>query len=212
MDLAGLSEKVVWSASGRQWDTSLARGVGGWVAAPNHSQGYHGLLRQWWETYGLGGSCLLVSESRKVSDCFQQLYPETKMVATDYYLDLNSKESETDVVWNLYESIPQDLAAMQFHSVVCQATFEHLLDPVGVLRNLTSLLVEGGHLYLHTHTPLFPYHGWPKDYLRFFPEWFRDVSLLIPEIEAIEVCCVAGHAFACYCKHVAAATPARGAR
>jgi SAM-dependent methyltransferase len=125
------------------------------------------------------------------------------MVATDYYLNLDSKQAQTDVVWNLYEPIPEELAAKQFGSVVCQATVEHLLDPVGVLRKLTALLAHGGHLYLHTHTPLFPYHGWPKDYLRFFPEWFQDVGLLIPEIEAVEVYCVAGHAFAAYRKRVA---------
>jgi SAM-dependent methyltransferase len=124
------------------------------------------------------------------------------MVATDYYLDLSSKESQTDMVWNLYEPIPEELATMQFGSVICQATLEHLLDPVGVLRKLAALLADDGHLYLHTHTPLFPYHGWPKDYLRFFPEWFRDVSLLIPEIEVIELCCVAGHAIAAYRRRI----------
>ncbi len=130
------------------------------------------------------------------------------MVATDYYLDLSSKGSQTDVLWNLYDPITDAVLAMQFNSVICQATLEHLLDPVGVLKKLAMLLVNGGHIYLHTHTPLFPYHGWPKDYLRFFPEWFRDVSLLIPDIEAVEVYCLAGHAFAAYRKRIPEATSA----
>lgn len=200
MDLVSLSAEVAWSADGRIWDVQLARGFGGWVDVPNHSGGYHGLLRQWWTTYGLGRSCLLVSESSEVGVFFEKLYPGTKVVATDYYLDIGPAQARTDVVWNLYEPIPEVLAETKFGSVICQATVEHILDPVGVLRKLVAVLGDGGYLYLHTHSPLFPYHACPKDYLRFFPEWFRDVSLLIPEMEAIELYCAKGHTFAAYRK------------
>jgi SAM-dependent methyltransferase len=205
MELAAKSDEVAYSAAGKRWNTQISRGIGGWVVAPNHSEGYHGLLQQWWEAYGLGCSSVLVSETREVGAVFQKLYPKTRMVTTDYFLDLNSQHAQTDVLWNLYEPIPSDLAATQFGSVVCQATLEHLVDPVGVLRKLIGLLADGGHLYMHTHTPLFPYHGWPKDYSRFFPEWFRDIGLVIPEIEVIEVYCKAGHAFAAYRKRVVSA-------
>ena len=97
---------------------------------------------------------------------------------------------------------------MQFSGVICQATFEHLLDPVAVLRKLVGVLEDGGHLFLHTHTPLFPYHEWPSDYVRFFPDWFRDVGQLIPEAEVIEIYCGQGHAFAAYRKRESAAAQA----
>jgi SAM-dependent methyltransferase len=122
------------------------------------------------------------------------------VVATDFFLDLATREGTTDVVWNLYEPVPDALAGARFDSIVTQATMEHLLDPMGVLRKLGSLLRPGGHLYVHTHTPLFPYHGWPRDYVRFFPDWFRDVGLVIPEVELVELHCAAGHAFAAYRK------------
>jgi hypothetical protein len=120
------------------------------------------------------------------------------MIATDYHLDLLSGEAETDIVWNLYEPVPEYLADTPFGSVLCQATLEHLIDPVGVLRKLSSIVASAGHIYIHTHTPLYPYHGWPRDYLRYFPDWFMDVPLVIPELDVVEVYCVAGHAFAAY--------------
>lgn len=206
MDLAILSDEVAYSAKGRRWNTQISGGIGGWIPAANHSHGYHGLLQEWWTAYGLGYSCLLISESSEVRASFQKLYPATRMTATDYYVDLNPKAGHTDVAWNLYEPIPADLSSRHFDSVICQATMEHLLDPVGVLRKIAALLANGGHLYLHTHTPLYAYHACPRDYLRYFPDWFRDVGLVIPEIEVIEVYCAAGHAFAAYRKRVAAAT------
>jgi len=200
MDLAVLSDEVTYSVAGRRWDTRISEGIGGWIPMPNHSHGYHGLLQQWWTAYGLGNSCLLISESNEVKASFQKLYPATRMTTTDYYLDLNPNARHTDVVWNLYDPIPADLVAMQFGSVICQATMEHLMDPVGVLRKFATLLVDGGHLYLHTHTPLYAYHASPRDYLRYFPDWFRDIGLVILEIEVVEVYCMAGHAFAVYRK------------
>jgi SAM-dependent methyltransferase len=203
-ELAAMSDEVAYSAAGHRWNTKISRGIGGWVDVPNHSQGYHGLLQQWWMTYGLGRSALLVSESCEVGAVFQNLYPEVRITTTDYFLNLTSQRNQTDIVWNLYDPIPPGLTGAQFGSVICQATLEHILDPVGVLRKLVELLADGGHLYLHTHTPLFPYHPWPRDYLRFFPDWFRDLSLVIPEIHAIEVYYAKGHAFATYHKRRAA--------
>lgn len=200
IDLAILSQVSAYSATGRCWNTRVSSGIGGWIAAPNHSHGYHGLLQQWWDAYGLGSSCLLVSESRQVAATFQTLYPNTKMVATDYYLGLGKNQAQTDVVWNLYEPIPPELGVTSFGSVVCQATFEHLMDPVGVMRKLATLLGDGSHLYLHTHTPLYPYHGWPKDYLRYFPDWFLDLGSVVPDLEVVEMYCARGHGFAAYRK------------
>ena len=128
------------------------------------------------------------------------------MVTTDYYLDLVIGEAKTDIIWNLYESVPAQLAVFRFNSVICQATMEHLMDPVGVLRKLASLVDSGGYLYLHTHTPLYAYHGLPRDYLRYFPDWFRDITMVIPDIELIELYCSTGHVFAAYRKRVLPAT------
>ena len=161
-DLALLSAEVSFSAEGRRWDTDLDGGIGGWVPATNHSHGYHGLLEQWWGTYGLGSSCLLISESCGVRASFESRYPETSFVATDFHFGLGSHVDETDVQWDLYEPAPDVLLSTWFGSVVCQATLEHLLDPVGVLRKFADLTDAGGHVFIHTHTPLYAYHGMPE--------------------------------------------------
>ena len=199
VDLTALSPLVKFSAAGKEWDVNYDGGWGGWIPVENHSHGYHGLLKQWWTMYGLGNSCLLISETKEVSATFQQLYPSTRMVSTDYYLDL-IEGGKTDIVWNLYEPIPKELETTRFGSVLCQATMEHLMDPVGVVRKLAELIEKDGHIYMHTHTPLYPYHSWPRDYLRYFPDWFRDIGFVIPDLELIELYCKEGHVFAAYKK------------
>jgi hypothetical protein len=199
LDLISLSPIHKFSLLGKNWNVEYVGGWGGWIPVNNHSKGYHGLLAQWWDIYGLGKKCLLVSETKNVASTFEKLYPNTTMISTDYYIDL-LENGETDYVWNLYQDAPNDLASIKFDSIICQATLEHLMDPVGVIKRLTNLLEVAGHIYIHTHTPLYPYHNWPSDYLRYFPDWFRDLKMVIPEIEMVELYCKEGHVFATYKK------------
>jgi hypothetical protein len=187
-----------FSSRNKNWDTNARHsiGVGGWFECSNHSFGYHGVLRQFWDSFGFGKKCLLISETKKVAAEFHQKYPQTEFIATDYYLELHSKSQETDIVWNLYEEPP----GIQVDSIVCQATFEHLMDPVGVLNRFLKILSKNGHVYLHTHTPVFPYHPFPKDYLRYNPEWFVDLPEIITGLRTLEVICVYNHAFAVFQK------------
>jgi hypothetical protein len=198
-DLTSLSPVVEFSASNKKWNTEFNGGYGGWIPVPNHSHGYHGLLKQWWEEYGLGTSSLFISETNEVGSVINKLYPTTKILTTDYYLGL-VEDGRTDIIWNLYDQIPLDLSSHRFSSIVCQATFEHLMDPVGVIRNFVLLLEEGGYIYMHTHTPMYPYHPWPKDYLRFFPDWFYDIPEIVSNIKLTELYCKEGHVFAVYHK------------
>ncbi len=192
-----LSETESFSKNNFSWDFAFNKGFGGWLEVPNTSNGYHGILMQWWEKYSLGQRCLLVSETKKVKKIFTEKYNSTEFVATDFYVDLLENAS-TDVLWNLYEEIPNELEAIKFDSIVCQATFEHLMDPIGILKKLTKLLNNGGYIYLHTHTPYYPKHNWPSDYLRYLPEWFKDIPLLIKELQLNELYSEKGHIFALY--------------
>jgi hypothetical protein len=195
--LIGRAEKpFFYSATGNRWDTNFSRGIGGWFPCSNHSFGYHGLLQQFWEKFGFGQKCLLISENTKSAADFSKKYPAVDFISTDYFLDVGKEQLQTHVLWNLYERAPN----LGVNSIVCQATIEHVMDPVGVFRKFASILERNGYLYVHTHTPLFPYHPWPKDYLRYHPEWFTDVVGLIPELKVREVVCVYGHAFAVYQK------------
>src|SRR2546422_7337352 len=66
-------EVVAFSKNGKKWDYAQydAGWVGGRFDVENHSHGYHGILKQWWEHYNRGSSCMLVSENNKVKAKFQ---------------------------------------------------------------------------------------------------------------------------------------------
>jgi hypothetical protein len=58
----------------------------------------------------------------------------------------------------------------------------------------------GGSVLLHTHVPGMAYHPYPKDYLRFFPDWFLDAQSFIEKIVIKELVVVNQHIFAVYQK------------
>ena len=166
------------------------------LRVPNVSGFYHGILCDWFTKYGLGDKCLLISETRAVSEVFSQVYPGTEFIATDFYLELQPEPS-CHVVWDLCnEHPPSELTT--FGSVICQATLEHVVDPIQVMRNLSAVLSDGGFLYIQTHTPAYFYHPYPRDYLRYQPDWFEDVVKIVQSLTLIELLCVDGHAFAIY--------------
>jgi len=68
------------------------------------------------------------------------------------------------------------------------------------MKNLALALDPGGMLYIQTHTPAYHYHGYPRDYLRYFPDWFVDIASTVGTIELVELLCIDGHAFAAYRK------------
>ena len=78
---------------------------------------------------------------------------------------------DVDVAWDYERPPPAGLGG--FSLILSQAMVEHLVDPFGHLRDLCSLLAEGGSLIVLTHTPGFPYHRHPIDCVRFFPDWFE---------------------------------------
>jgi hypothetical protein len=192
-----LSETELFSKNNSKWDFEFNKGFGGWLEVPNTSGGYHGILVQWWEKYDLGQNCLLISETKNVKKVFAEKYPGTEFIATDYYVELLN-DASTDVLWNLYEVIPEELERTRFDSIICQATFEHLMDPIDILKKFTKLSKGTSHIFLHTHTPYYPKHNWPSDYLRYFPEWFKDVPVLIKELNLVELYSEKGHIFALY--------------
>ena len=53
---------------------------------------------------------------------------------------------------------------------------EHLVQPYKHVCDLVDALNPGGHLVLHTVIPGFPYHRYPIDCARFFPDWFEEVA------------------------------------
>jgi hypothetical protein len=196
----GLNPFIHISADGSKYSLNQVRKllISNQFIVPNVSGFYHNILQIYWTKYGLGEKCLLVSETKSVGSAFKNKYINTEFVTTDFYLELQPNP-ECDVVWDLCSSkIPEELNC--FSSVINQATLEHIKDPVQVLQNLVEVTKSKGYLFLQTHTPAFYYHGYPKDYLRYFPDWFIDLPETLSSIDLVELLCFDGHAFAVYQK------------
>jgi SAM-dependent methyltransferase len=191
-----MSANITIHVSNKEWNYQ-GTWVGGKFSAPNFSGGYHGILQQWWEYYGKDKfDWLLISENNVVKQCFKDAYPDVNFETLDYYDNLGK---EVDLVLNLCDSaIIKNTKT--YDIIVCQATFEHLYDPVTALKNLSSMLNPGGSVLIHTHVPGMKYHPYPKDYLRFYPDWFIDAQEFINGIILKELVVVSQHIFAVYQK------------
>ena len=158
----------------KDWNVFIDKAVGGLFDAPNLSGGYHGILQQWWEYYGnIKGEWLLVAENAKVKKTFEKYYQPEKVRTLEKFSDLNqgANYSEDICSYNLKEIISE-----RFDIVLCQATLEHVYAPFQSVKNCFDLLKKNGIVLIHTHTPGFMYHPWPRDTLRFHPDWFLDIS------------------------------------
>lgn len=136
---------------------------GGRIEASNVSHGYHGILKLWWDRLGLGESVLLVGEEgaggASVKRYFSASYPRVRAQTVGL--------RNADVCWDI-TTAPK--FQEKYGAVICQATLEHVLDPVAAVKNMLAVLDPGGVLYLHSHGPAFPYHPYPVDCYRFFKD------------------------------------------
>ena len=172
----------VHSASGHNWESGSLPSV---IRLPNLSTYYHPVLRGFWEFYGLGDRCLLVSESIKVKEVVNDLYPSVAFVTTDYFTEL--QPGQPDVAWDVCFPAPQVLAEDSFSSIISNALMEHLLDATSAFANMLALLRPGGYLFALTHTPSFPLHRYPRDYVRFHHDYFEDLPQYLADRYSLSV-------------------------
>ncbi len=182
----------------QEWNYGLSDiyWVGGKFSVSNFSNGYHGILQQWWEFYNKGQFCLLISENNKVKGEFKQHYPNWEFSTLDFY---DNKGEPIDIVADLCNEIHTHVKS-KFDLIVCQATLEHLYNPFKAMENMISLLNKGGVVVVHTHLPTYYYHPFPRDYIRFHPDWFEDIPLFIKNCEMVELYTINGHVFSAYRK------------
>lgn len=193
-----LDGRIYIKKKGLNWDYKIAEKywVGGKFKVSNLSNGYHGILLQWCEYYNKGKSCLLISENNKVKSEFKQCYPDIQFYTLDYYVNKGeSVDIEADLCSNISERFKSKVDL-----IICQATLEHLYNPFRAMENMISLLNNEGVVLLHTHLPPYYYHPYPRDYMRFHPDWFEDIPLFIPGCEMLELYTVNGHIFAAFKK------------
>jgi hypothetical protein len=64
---------------------------------------------------------------------------------------------------------------------------EHLIDPTLAVANMLSLLKPSGSFYALTHTPSYPLHRCPRDYVRFHHDYFEDLPEFLKRKDNITV-------------------------
>lgn len=79
-----------------------------------------------------------------------------------------------DYTWNFENDPPAGLG--QFDLVMEQAVLEHLLNPYKHVQDLAAHTKVGGYLMIHAAGNSFPYHRYPIDACRLFPDWFEEIA------------------------------------
>jgi len=176
-----------FSKNGNQWDFNLYENywVGGKFEADNLSTGYHGILKQWWEKYrdiSEENAVLLVSEGNIVKNSFIDEYPSWTFETTDKYYEL---QSEPDIIADI--CLDSSLPEGKFDLVICQATLEHVYNPINAIRNFEISLKPNGILVIHTHPPGFGYHSFPRDYFRFMKDFWYDIPKINDRLDLLEL-------------------------
>ena len=149
--------------------------IGGHWPVANESGGYHGLLKTWFDHFGLQGNGLVVGEQGEAGEAVKNAF------RNEYGVEVYSVGlSDADIAWDITKPLETE---EEYGWIVCQAVLEHVTDPVAAIKNMSALLTKGGRLYVHTCGPGFPYHPYPIDCFRFF----RDALVAMAEIANLEI-------------------------
>ena len=139
----------------------------------------HDLFYEWWKVFKLEGKGLLVGYrggGRK--KLLKQKYPSITEMST---LDLGGKD--TDIIHDFTQ--PLVSYSTWFDWVFNQATLEHVIDPVAILRNSVGVMKQGGLMFVHSVGPAFRYHPAPIDCYRFLIDvlvaWGEYLDLIIED-------------------------------
>ena len=132
---------------------------------PSESGFYHGEIIKWSADIK-PESVLFVGENLKTAVALKE-----KMNAVEVY---TTGLSDVDYLWNFEEDVPA--IEKNFDLIISQAILEHLLNPYKHFNDMNRLVNNRGHIIIHSVMPGFNYHRYPIDAVRFFPDWFEEVS------------------------------------
>lgn len=108
------------------------------------------------------------------------LSPRGAYIGTDLSAGRN-----VDVVADLTSdpgALPEALLSQRFGTIICMSVMEHVRDIFSFARNVTSLVAEGGVLFLSVPW-IWRYHGYPADFWRFSP---LALEFLFPAFELVQ--------------------------
>jgi hypothetical protein len=202
-----LSKAKKFSRNNIEWDYKLVpdyRGidfwVGGLLSVSNISTGFHGILKQWWEYYVYGNqkNVLFVGENNIVKNELNNIYKNWNIDTLDLYTEL--RHSESDIIADI--CIPNLKLEKKYDLIVNQSIIEHIYNPFEAMKNMCEHLNQEGYLMTHTCAQHYPYHQFPRDYIRFMNDWWYDLPFYIKNIGLIEVYEdeESFHVFSCYKK------------
>jgi len=135
------------------------------MLVPNETHVLEGEVVAWILEANGPNRILLAGETNKVKPYIEQVLKGNVFTAG---------LEDVDYIWNFEDDPPTEIG--KFNLIVSQATLEHLLNPYKHFSDLTSLLQPKGYLILHSVSPGFPYHRYPIDACRFFPDWFEETA------------------------------------
>lgn len=142
-------------------------GMQHYIPAQNSSQGFHGVLFGYIEKYiKEGNSILLISEPEKVIPVFKERFPDAGYISNrehtgGAYTDLN---------------IEKEYCADRADIILCQAVLEHICNPFGAIHNLRRMTNKNGYIFIHTHNIKMQYHAYPIDCLRYYKDFFVNIT------------------------------------
>jgi SAM-dependent methyltransferase len=137
------------------------------VDLPNESTFYSGESIKWIKDIGNPNArILLAGDNRKVAELLGKAVNVVNIYTTGIIEDVDFK-------WDFEDKIPE---IGKFDVIVSQVMLEHLLNPYKHLCDLLSMLTQEGYLIIQTVCPGYPYHRYPVDTLRFYPDWFEEVG------------------------------------
>jgi len=133
---------------------------------PNEASFYFGEIIKWAQDITpRPRRTLLAGENKNVVKYLQPKI-QVKDICTTGLLNI-------DYEWN-FENSPPKMG--EFDLIISQAILEHLLNPYKHMCDLASLLAPGGFLIVLTVGPGHPYHRYPIDACRFYPDWFEETA------------------------------------
>ena len=132
---------------------------------PSESGFYHGEMIKW-ATELRPNRVLFVGENKQTALSLKQIINAKEVYTTGL--------SNADYLWNFEEDPPS--MENKFDLIISQAILEHLINPYKHVQDITSFIKNEGHIIIHTVMPGFHYHRYPIDALRFYPDWFEELS------------------------------------
>ena len=134
---------------------------------PNESAGCAGEFIKWGQDITPPPDrVLLAGESRNVVEFMRHSFRERALYTTGL--------SNVDYEWDFEKDPPSSMG--EFDLVISQAIMEHLLNPYKHICDLASITAPGGFLLVHGAGPGFPYHRFPIDACRLYPDWFEETA------------------------------------